>query len=176
MLYFIWKLCSLFSMRLRWEHWEIMIIGSTLKAANQSTLMNERRLKSSFTFNQVVKLLPLSLLLPLRVPFLYLVLFCFAVYCVLCFIFLPFFSNWMLEFVFSFIGVFLARDLPFTHNAHTPNNANVSSSLFINNQKIKYWQNISLVSPNGPITNAKRYTMFQLFDKNVANFFLSIFF
>lgn len=130
MLYFIWKLCSLFSMRLRWEHWEIMIIGSTLKAANQSTLMNERRLKSSFTFNQVVKLLPLSLLLPLRVPFLYLVLFCFAVYCVLCFIFLPFFSNWMLEFVFSFICVFLARDLPFTRNAHThtPNNANVSSS------------------------------------------------
>lgn len=103
---------------LRWEHWEIMIIGSTLKAANQSTLMNERRLKSSFTFNQVVKL-PL-LLLPLCVP-----LFVSCVFCCVLFHFSTFLfrlNAWVRIFFLRCLSCAWSSVYTHIHTQHTPNN------------------------------------------------------
>lgn len=103
---------------------KIMIIGQTLKAANQSTLMNEKWLKSSFTFNQVVKLLPLF--------------FFFLSFFVLCFLYLSFPIERLTSCVFLFhcrALSFLRVILPFTLNTQ---HQNVEWIFYINNHKIIY--------------------------------------
>lgn len=90
--------------------------------------MNEKQLKSSFTFNQVVKLLPL--------------------FSCSRFLFLFYFSTFLFR-LNAWVRVFLSLPsfLRMIFRLHSETMVN-EFFFYINNHKIKYWQNMSLASLN----------------------------